>query len=133
MNIVSSGVAFMSMLLYCSNNLNRVDIDKTQPTIVTTSSSLAKLLDFPELRGDVNFSFGSADDNIATSITKSQALHSSKQIQPKRSSLNNSAITPQTPPPACPPPPPPPINMPLPLDSSNAGFQQLNTVEPAER
>jgi hypothetical protein len=100
--------------------------------MVTTSSSLAKLLDFPELRGDVNFSFGSAEDNIATSITKTQALHSSKQNQPKRSSLNNSAITPQTPPPACPPPPPPPINMPLPLDTSNTGWEQLNPIETAE-
>ena len=108
------------------------DGDKPQSPIVTTSSSLAKLLDFPELRGEVNFSFGPAGDNLATTMTKSQALHTTKQSQAKRTSSNNSAIVPQTPPPACPPPPPPPANMPLPLDPSTS-FQQLNTVEPMLR
>ena len=111
-------------------DFNRADSDNTtQSPIVTTSSGLAKLLDFPELRGDVNFSFGSADDNLSMSIANSHVLHSGKPTQPKWSSLNNSAITPQTPPPAFPPPPPPPITMPLPSDTSNAAFQQLNSVE----
>lgn len=119
-----------------SNNLNRFDSDKSQqPPIVTSSSSLAKLLDFPEFKGDANFSFGSAEDNAATSVTKSHCLQPSN-IHTKskpRSNSNNSSITPQTPPPTCPPPPPPPINMPLPLDTSNVGYQVFSSTESSLR
>ena len=114
-------------------NLYRPEDDKSQPPMVSTSSSLKKLLEFPDMRSDVNFSFGSTEDNITTSLTKSQALQPSKPIQPKRSSSNNSSITPQTPPPACPPPPPPPMNMPLPLDTPHSVFQQPSSIDPVSR
>ena len=86
------------------------------------------MLDFPDLRGEGNFTFGPSGDNFP-SITKPQAPQPPKQANPKRTSSHIETV-PHTPLPAC-PPPPPPANMPLSMELEASS--QLQSLEPVIR